>query len=261
MSGLAQFMEHGALGSRGVHAVQVVGKVPRQEQDCAITHHHHLMAPTVMEQKHRCKFATKDTAQLMASGPLGAAGVPALCPVEEAPDREQGTAPILLPSMEATNAKGVMSRATFAIVTLVQLTVTGVLGVAGEHAVGRVTEGRCGGTARVITLVPPMEAELVGAQTPRSRDATLTCVLWMEAGEAGRVGAGVLPLVEVVKRLENGCATIRYHPKVVAPAQGMLLRYPDAIYKHAQVVPSEPEEVLLEVLMMLNLELLSLMPQ
>lgn len=59
----------------------------------------------------------------MASGPLGAAGVPALCPVEEAPDREQGTAPILLPSMEATNAKGVMSRATFAIVTLVQVSV------------------------------------------------------------------------------------------------------------------------------------------
>lgn len=59
----------------------------------------------------------------MASGPLGAAGVPALCPVEEAPGREQGTAPILLPSMEATNAKGVMSRATFAIVTLVQVSV------------------------------------------------------------------------------------------------------------------------------------------
>ena len=40
----------------------------------------------------------------------------------------------------------------------------------------------------------------------------------MEVGEAGIVGAGVLPLVEEVKRLENGNVTIRYHPKVVAPA-------------------------------------------
>lgn len=55
--------------------------------------------------------------------------------------------------------------------------VTGVPGAAGEHAVGRVMEGRCGGTARVTTLGPPMEEELVGGQTPRSRDATLTCVL------------------------------------------------------------------------------------
>lgn len=54
---------------------------------------------------------------------------------------------------------------------------TGVLGVAGEYAAGRVMEGRCGGTARVITLDRPMEEELVGAQTPRCRDATLRCVL------------------------------------------------------------------------------------
>lgn len=55
--------------------------------------------------------------------------------------------------------------------------VTGVLGVTGAHAVGRVVEGRCGGTARVTTLDPPTEEELVGGQTPRSRDATLICVL------------------------------------------------------------------------------------
>lgn len=53
---------------------------------------------------------------------------------------------------------------------------TGVPGAAGECAVGRVMEGRCGGTARVTTLDPPTEEELVGGQTPRSRDATLTCV-------------------------------------------------------------------------------------
>lgn len=251
-------MEHGALGSLGAHAAEVVGKGPRQEQDCAITHRHRLMDPTVMEQKHRCNFAMKDTVQFMGNGPLGPVGVPVRCPVEEGPDREPGTALILSHSMEETNVKGVMSRVIFAIVTLVQLMVTGVLGVAGAYAVGRVVEGRCGGTARVTTLDPPTEEELVGGQTPRSRDATLICVLWMEAGETGIVGACVLPLVEEVKRPENGYATIQSHPKVVAPVQEMLLRYPDAIYKHAQVGPSEPEEVLLEILMMLNLELLSL---
>ncbi|XP_029059113.1 semaphorin-5B-like isoform X1 [Monodon monoceros] len=81
------------------------------------------MDPTVMEQKHRCKFAMKDTVQLMASGPLGPVGVPALCPVEEVPDNEQGTALILFPSMEATSVKGVMCRVIFAIVTLVQVSV------------------------------------------------------------------------------------------------------------------------------------------
>lgn len=203
----------------------------------------------------------KDTVQLMAGGPLGPVGVLVLCPVEEVPDRGQGTALILFPNMEETDVKGVMSRVIFAIVTLVQLMGTGVLGVAGEYAAGRVMEGRCGGTARVITLDRPMEEELVGAQTPRCRDATLRCVLWMEVGETGIVGAGVLLLVEEVKRLENGCATLQCHLKVVAPVQEMQLRYPDAIYKHAQVGPSEPKEVLLEILMMLNLELHSLMPQ
>lgn len=57
----------------------------------------------------------------------------------------------------------------------------------------------------------------------------------MEVGETGIVGAGVLLLVEEVKRLENGCATLQCHLKVVAPVQEMQLRYPDAIYKHAQV--------------------------
>lgn len=57
-------MEHGALGSLGVYAAKVVGKVPRQEQDCATTHHHRLMDPTVTEQKHRCRCAVKDTVQV-----------------------------------------------------------------------------------------------------------------------------------------------------------------------------------------------------
>lgn len=69
--------------------------------------------------------------------------------------------------------------------------------MAGEHAVGRVTEGRCGDTARVITLVPPMEAELVGAQTPRSRDATLTCVL-VSFPTPGRRTSKSFPLVLIV---------------------------------------------------------------
>lgn len=254
-------MEHGALGSLGVYAAKVVGKVPRQEQDCATTHHHRLMDPTVMEQKHRCRCAMKDTVQLMASGPPGPVGVPVPCPVEEVPDREPGTAPILFHSMEEANVKGAMSRVTFAIVTLVQLMVIGVPGAAGERAVGRVMEARCGGTARVTTLDPPTEEELVGGQTPRSSNATLTYVLWMGAGEAGMAGDRVLPLAEEAKRLENGCATIQSHLKVVAPAQETLLRCPDAMCMRAQVGPSEPEEVLLEILMMLNLELLFLTPQ
>lgn len=217
-------MEHGALGSLGEHAVEVVGKVLRQEQDFVITHRQHWVGPTVMEQKCRCKCAMKDIVQLMASGRLGPVGVPVLCRVEAAPDREQGTAPTLCPSMEEGNVKGVMSRVIFAIVTLAQPMVTGVLGVAGEHAAGRVMEGRCGGTAHVTTLVPPMGEELVGDQTPRSRGATLTCVLWMEAGEAGIVGASALPPVEEVRRLGSGCVTTLCQLKVAVPVPETLLR-------------------------------------
>lgn len=49
--------------------------------------------------------------------------------------------------------------------------------MAGEHAAGLAMEGRCEGTARVTTHVLPMEEEPVGGQIPRSRGATLTCVL------------------------------------------------------------------------------------
>lgn len=254
-------MEHGAHGSLGVCAAEAAGRGPRQEQDCAITLPRHLMAPTVMEQKHRCKFAMKDTVLWMASGPAGPVGAPAPCPAEEEPGRGPGTAPIPPHSMEEAGVKGVMSRAIFAIVTLVQLMETGARGVAGESAAGPVTEGRCGGTARVITLDPPTEGEPAGGQTPRSRDATLTCAPWMGVGETGRVGARVLLLVEEAKRPGKGCATVQSHLTVGAPVRETPLRFPDAIYTLAQVGPSEPEEALLEILMMLNLELLSLMPQ
>lgn len=61
--------------------------------------------------------------QLMESGHLGPVGVPVPCPVEEVPDREQGSALILSPSMEEADVKGVMSRAIFAIMTLAQVSV------------------------------------------------------------------------------------------------------------------------------------------
>lgn len=61
--------------------------------------------------------------QWMASGQLGPVGVPALYPVEEVPGREQGTVLTQCHSMEETNAKGLVSRVTFAIVTLVQVSV------------------------------------------------------------------------------------------------------------------------------------------
>lgn len=59
----------------------------------------------------------------MASGPAGPVGAPAPCPAEEEPDREHGTALIQPRSMEEAGVKGVMSRAIFAIVTLVQVSV------------------------------------------------------------------------------------------------------------------------------------------
>lgn len=61
--------------------------------------------------------------QLMAGGQVGPAGVPVPCPVEEVPDREQGTALTLSPSTEETDVRGVISRVIFAIVTLVQVSV------------------------------------------------------------------------------------------------------------------------------------------
>lgn len=75
--------------------------------------------PRVLVTEHICLSLI----QWMASGPLGPAGVPVLCPVVEVPDREQGSALILSPSMEEADVKGVMSRAIFAIMTLVQVSV------------------------------------------------------------------------------------------------------------------------------------------
>lgn len=54
---------------------------------------------------------------------------------------------------------------------------TGALGAAGGCAVGPAVEGRCDGTARVTIPGRPMEGEAVRVQIPRSRGATLTCVL------------------------------------------------------------------------------------
>lgn len=254
-------MGPGARGSPGVPAARVVGKEPRQEQGFAVTPHQPLVAPTVTEQTHRCRFAVKDTVQLMASGRRGPVGVPVPCPVVEVPDRGEGTALTLPPSMEEADVTGVRSRAISAITTLVPPTVTGALGVAGEHAAGRATEGRCGGTARATTRVLPTGDELVGARTPRCRGAMLTCVLWMEAGETGTAGARVLPLVEEARGLVSGSATVRHQTKVAVPVPGTPPRCPDAMCRRVQVGPHEPEEVSLEVLMMLNLELLSSMPQ
>lgn len=197
--GLAQFMECGVFGSLGVHAAKVVEKAVRREQDFATTHHHHLVEPTAAEQKPRCKSAMRDTVQLMASGQLGPVGAPARCPVAGAPRKERGRVLTLRHSMEEASVRGVMSRVIFAIVILVQPMVTGARGVAGVHAAELAMEGRCEGTARVTTHVPPMEEEPVGGQIPRSRGATLTCVLWMEVGEHGIVGATVLSLAEEVK--------------------------------------------------------------
>lgn len=109
----------------------------------------------------------------------------------------------------------------------------------------------------MIIHVPPMEEEPVGVQIPRSRGATLTCVLWTEVGEHGTAGATVLSLVEEVKGLESDYVTIQCQLKVAVPVREMPPRSPDVTCKHVQVDPSEPEEVLLEILMILSLESLS----
>lgn len=106
-----------------------------------------------------------------------------------------------------------------------------------------------------------MEEELVGVQIRRSRGATLTCVLWTEVGERGTAGATVLSLVEEVKGLESGYVTIQCHLKVDVPVRETPPRSPDATCRRARVDPSEPEEVLLGILMILSLESLSLTPQ
>lgn len=59
----------------------------------------------------------------VGSGQRGPVGVPALYPVEEVPGREQGTVLTQCHSMEETNVQAVVSRAIFAIVTLVQVSV------------------------------------------------------------------------------------------------------------------------------------------
>lgn len=259
--GLAQSMVCGMLGNLGVRAAKAVEKAVRQEQDFATARHRHLVGPTAMEQKPRCKSAMRDTVQWMASGRLGPVGVPALYPVEEVPGREQGTVLTQCHSMEETNVKGLVSRVTFAIVTLVQPMATGALGAAGGCAVGPAVEGRCDGTARVIIPGRPMEGEAVRVQIPRSRGATLTCVLWMEAGEHGIVGAIVLSLAGEVKGLESAYVTILCPLKVAVPVQEMPPKSPDATCRLVRVDPSEPEGVLLGILMILSLESLSLMPQ
>lgn len=214
-----------------------------------------------MGQKRSCRSAGKDPVQLMASGQCGRAGVPALCPAVEVPGRGGGTALTPHPSMVAMDVRALTCKVPFAMVTHVQRMVTGAPGVPGEHAAGHVTEGRCGATARVTTHVLPTGGELVEGQTPRCRGATPTCVLWMETGDTGTGGASALPLVEEVRRLGDGSATVQRHRKVAVPVQGMPPRYPDAILRRVQVGPSEPEEVLLETLTTLNLALLSLMPR
>lgn len=113
----------------------------------------------------------------------------------------------------------------------------------------------------MIIHVPPMEEEPAGVQIPRSRGATLTCVPWMEVGVRGIVGAIVLSLAEEVKGLESGYVTIQCPLKVAVPVLEMPPKSPDATCRHVRVDPSEPEEVLLGILMILSLESLSLMLQ
>lgn len=55
--------------------------------------------------------------QWMGNGPSGPAGQPVQYPVEEAPDREQGTAQTQPRSLGGTNVKAVMYKLTSVTVT------------------------------------------------------------------------------------------------------------------------------------------------
>lgn len=63
--------------------------------------------------------------QWMGSGPRGAAGVPAPCPVEEAAGREHATAQTQPHSSGATNVKEMTCKLIFATVILVQVSALG----------------------------------------------------------------------------------------------------------------------------------------
>lgn len=102
-----------------------------------------------------------------------------------------------------------------------------------------------------------MVEEHVQGLTRRYRDVTLTCALWMETGEHGKLGSDALLLVEEASRPEHDCALIQPPQMVDVLAQETLHSFPGVTSKHVQVGLHVPEEVLLEILMMLNLELLS----
>lgn len=91
---------------------------------------------------HRCRFAARDAAQWMGSGPRGAAGVPAPCPVEEAAGRERATAQTQPHSLGATNVKEMTYKLIFATVIFVRFMETGAHGVAGELVVEHAMEAR-----------------------------------------------------------------------------------------------------------------------
>ena len=61
----------------------------------------------------------------MGSGPCGAAGVPAPCPVEEAAGRERATAQTQPRSLGVTNAKETTYKLIFATVILVRVSALG----------------------------------------------------------------------------------------------------------------------------------------
>lgn len=232
-------------------------KGPKPEPDYAIALPHHLGGRIARVRGPRHKAAMRDTAQLMAAGLTGPAGVPALCPVVGVPGSVPGIALILFPSTEEPPAKGLIPRVIFATRTLVQFMVTGVPGMAGAYAAGHAVVATCVGTAHATAPGQPMVEECAGALTLRFNAAIWTHVLWTGAGGAGRAGAAALHPVEVGRRLASGTATTPHPPGAAVPARAMTHKSPGATHRPVQEGPSKPEEVLLETLMMLNLELLS----
>ncbi|EDM09581.1 hemicentin 1 (predicted) [Rattus norvegicus] len=118
-----QWMVTGQNGASGKNAQEAVGMATKLGRELAVTHRLSMVGGHVRGMLWKPSCVTFGLAQWMASGQLGPVGVPALYPVEEVPGREQGTVLTQCHSMEETNAKGLVSRVTFAIVTLVQVSV------------------------------------------------------------------------------------------------------------------------------------------
>lgn len=137
-----QLMVSGAPGFHGAHAARAVGKAPRRGCGSAAAPLPHMAGPTAAGLMCRGRSAARGAAQWTGSGPHGAAGAPALCPVGEAAVRGHANAQTQPHSLEVTDVKETTYKLIFATAILVPFMAAGALGAAGERAVVHAMVGR-----------------------------------------------------------------------------------------------------------------------